>query len=103
MTASLIETCKLNAVNPHAWLTETLSRFVGGWPQSRIGELMPWAHGKAEIRLSRRQCASGEPLTLAHACRILLKMAAQAYMRSGARQPHATKTMVAGLSRAIRG
>lgn len=46
--ASLIETCKLNAVNPQTWLTDTLTRLVDGWPQSRIDELMPWAYGKAE-------------------------------------------------------
>ena len=42
--ASLIETCKLNDVNPHAWLTDTLSKLVNHWPQSRIDELMPWAY-----------------------------------------------------------
>lgn len=46
--ASRIETCKLNAANPQAWFTDTLTRIVNGWPQSRIGELMPWAHRKAE-------------------------------------------------------
>ena len=39
--ASLIETCKLNGANPHAYLTETLGRLVAGHPQSRIDELMP--------------------------------------------------------------
>ena len=42
--ASLIETCKLNGANPHAYLTETLGRLVAGHPQSRIDELMPWNH-----------------------------------------------------------
>jgi len=46
--ASLIETAKLNSVNPHAWLTDTLTKLVNGWPQSRIDELMPWAYAKAE-------------------------------------------------------
>lgn len=41
--ASLIETCKLNNVNPHAWLTDTLSKLVNHWPKKRIDELMPWA------------------------------------------------------------
>jgi transposase len=45
--ASLIETCKLNAVNPHAWLTDTLTKLVNRWPQSRIDELLPWAYTKA--------------------------------------------------------
>lgn len=39
--ASLIETCKLNAVDPHAWLTATLRAIVNGHKQSRIEELLP--------------------------------------------------------------
>ena len=44
--ASLIETCKLNGVNPHAWLTDTLTKLVNAWPMSKIDDLMPWAHSK---------------------------------------------------------
>jgi hypothetical protein len=44
--ASLIETCKLNGVNPHAWLADTLTKLVNRWPVSRIDELMPWAYAK---------------------------------------------------------
>ena len=40
--ASLIETCKLNGVNPQAYFTDLLTRLVNGWPQKRIDELMPW-------------------------------------------------------------
>jgi len=40
--ASLIETCKLNLVNPQSYLTDVLTRLVDLWPQSRIDELMPW-------------------------------------------------------------
>jgi transposase len=40
--ASLIETCKLNGVNPQTYITDTLTRLVNGWPQDRIDELMPW-------------------------------------------------------------
>ncbi len=40
--ASLIETCKLNRVEPHAYLTETLSDIVNGHKQSKINELLPW-------------------------------------------------------------
>ena len=40
--ASLIETCKLNSVEPQAYFTELLTRLVNGWPQARIDELMPW-------------------------------------------------------------
>jgi transposase len=38
--ASLIETCKLNGVNPQAYFTDILTRLVNGWPQKRIDELM---------------------------------------------------------------
>jgi hypothetical protein len=42
--ASLVETCKLNAFNPHAYLTTTLERLVAGHPQSRLDELLPWSN-----------------------------------------------------------
>ena len=38
----IIECCKLNAINPHEWLTETLARLANGHPANRVGELMPW-------------------------------------------------------------
>jgi len=41
--ASLIETCKLNGVNPDAYLTDVLTKLVNNWPNSRISELTPWA------------------------------------------------------------
>ena len=44
--ASLIETAKLNSVNPHAWLADTLTKLVNRWPASRIDELMPWSYAK---------------------------------------------------------
>jgi len=40
--ASLIETCKLNGIEPHAYLTKTLSAIVNGHKQSKIDELLPW-------------------------------------------------------------
>jgi len=40
--ASLIETCKLNSIDPQRYLTELLTRLVNGWPQARIDALMPW-------------------------------------------------------------
>ena len=40
--ASLIETCKLNNVNPQTYFTDLLTRLVNGWPQTKIDELMPW-------------------------------------------------------------
>jgi hypothetical protein len=41
--ASLIETCKLNGVDPQAYLTGVLTKLVNLWPASRLDELMPWA------------------------------------------------------------
>ncbi len=42
--ASLIETCKLNAVDPSAYLTDVITKIVNGHPNSRIDELLPWAY-----------------------------------------------------------
>ena len=42
--ASVIETCKLNNVDPYAYLRDTLTAIANGHPMSRIDELMPWAY-----------------------------------------------------------
>jgi hypothetical protein len=44
--ASLIETCKLNDIDPYACLTHTLTRIVDGHLASAIDELLPWAYFK---------------------------------------------------------
>ena len=46
LLASLIETCKLNGVNPVVYITELLTRLVNRWPAARIDELMPWHFAK---------------------------------------------------------
>ena len=40
--ATLIETCKMNGVEPYAWLKSTLEKIAAGHPQSCIAELLPW-------------------------------------------------------------
>ena len=40
--ASLVETCKLNAIETHAYLTATLRAIVNGHKQSQINDLLPW-------------------------------------------------------------
>jgi transposase len=42
MLASLIETCKLNGVNPEAYFTDVLTKLVNNWPNRRLPELLPW-------------------------------------------------------------
>jgi transposase len=40
--ASLIETCKLNGIDPQAYLADVFARLVTGHSASRIHELLPW-------------------------------------------------------------
>lgn len=40
--ASLIETCKINGIEPFAYLKATLTAIANGYPQSRIDDLLPW-------------------------------------------------------------
>jgi transposase len=44
--ASLIETCKLNRVEPYAYLKATLEAIAKGHPAAHIDELMPWSFDK---------------------------------------------------------
>jgi transposase len=41
--ASLIETAKLNRLNPQAYLADILTKLVNGWPMKELDELLPWA------------------------------------------------------------
>jgi transposase len=43
---TLIETAKLNGVDPQAWLTDTLSR-IADHKITRLDELMPWRYAQA--------------------------------------------------------
>lgn len=45
--ASLIETCKLNGVEPLGYLADVLTRIVNGHPNSQIDDLLPWAYIQA--------------------------------------------------------
>jgi transposase len=45
--ASLIETCKLNDVEPLAYLADVLTRIVNGHSNSQIDDLLPWAYIRA--------------------------------------------------------
>ena len=48
VVASLIETCKLNDVDPYAYLADTLTRIVDGHRASAIDDLLPWAYPKPQ-------------------------------------------------------
>ena len=45
IAATLIETAKLNRVDPHAWLADTLAR-IPDYKITRVDELMPWSYGR---------------------------------------------------------
>lgn len=45
--ASLIQSARLNDVEPFAYLRDVLERMVQGYPINRIDELMPWSYAAA--------------------------------------------------------
>lgn len=47
--ASLIETCKLNRVDPLAYLAASITKIVNGHPNARLDELLPWAYPAATV------------------------------------------------------
>ena len=44
---TLLETAKLNGVDPQAWLTDTLAR-IADHKITRLDELMPWRYASVE-------------------------------------------------------
>jgi hypothetical protein len=45
--ASLVGTCKLNGIDPEAYLADVPTRLASRHPASRIDELLPWAYLRA--------------------------------------------------------
>lgn len=45
--ASLIETCKLNGIEPHGYLSGVLTAIAEGHKQTHINELLPWNYAEA--------------------------------------------------------
>jgi transposase len=50
--ASLVETCKLNAIDPQLYLADVITKIVNGHPNTQIDQLLPWAYPASPI-LSR--------------------------------------------------
>lgn len=48
--ASIMETAKLNGINPQAYLADVITRIVKGHPQSQIDDLLPWAYLPAPLK-----------------------------------------------------
>lgn len=52
---TVIETCKLNGIEPQAYIADFIARIAGDWPAARWDELMPWNWPRRSPR-PHRQC-----------------------------------------------
>jgi IS66 C-terminal element len=72
---TLIETAKLNDVDPRAWLADVLAR-LPDHPAKRLHELLPWNW--------RRQATTlAASVSLAHMARMMMLAAASPLTRQG--------------------
>jgi hypothetical protein len=39
---TIVESARLNGLNPHAYFADVIDRLAKGWPRSRLAELLPW-------------------------------------------------------------
>jgi transposase len=39
---TIVESARLNGLNPHAYFADVIDRMAKGWPRSRLAELLPW-------------------------------------------------------------
>lgn len=60
VAVSLLGTCRLAAVDPRLYLRDIIARISSGWPQRRIGELLPhaWANQRQQ-QLAAQPAACG--------------------------------------------
>src|SRR3546814_7022413 len=55
-TYSVIETAKLNGVEPQAYIADVIEKIASGWPASRWDELMPWNWTAQSAPVSMAAC-----------------------------------------------
>ena len=48
--ASLVETAKLNGLDPQNYLADVIARIVAGHPQSQVDDLLPWAYATTQLK-----------------------------------------------------
>ena len=49
---TVIETCKLNGVEPQAYIADVIAKIAADWPAARWDELMPWNWRQAAEQLT---------------------------------------------------
>ncbi len=52
MPASLVETCRINAMEPETYFAGGIAKLVDGHLQSRIDELLPWAYATQNVAVT---------------------------------------------------
>ena len=49
---TVLESAKLNGLDPEAWLADVIDRMVKGHPINRLAELLPWNWNREAVRLA---------------------------------------------------
>jgi hypothetical protein len=49
---TVLETAKLNGLDPEAWLADVIDRMARGHPINRLSELLPWNRTAPPARLA---------------------------------------------------
>lgn len=52
---SVMETAKLNGIEPQAYIADVIAKIAGDWPASHWDELMPWNWVATEQRLIEKE------------------------------------------------
>src|SRR3546814_5777621 len=52
---SVIESAKLNCLEPQAYIADVMAKIAGNWPAARWDELMPWNWQRSEEHTSELQ------------------------------------------------
>ena len=58
---TIVESAKLNGLNPHAYLADIIDRMASGWPRSRLAELLPWTWAATKAAEAAAAAATAGP------------------------------------------
>ena len=57
---SIVESARLNGLDPNAYLADVIDKLAKGWPRSRLAEVLPW-----QWKAARAKAAESAPLSKA--------------------------------------
>ena len=60
---SIVESARLNGLDPNAYLADVIDKMAKGWPRNRLADLLPWQWKGARANAAEASAAAAAPIS----------------------------------------